>query len=374
MGKIHTDGSPLLGPGVIRSGRKTACLRRTVGERYFAMRRRGFLAIFGLAALALTGCPSNTPAPTGGAAGGEKIKLGFVVKSATEPWFQTEWKFAQQAADKNGFELIKQPATDAEEVDRTLNNLANQGAKGVVICTPDTKLGPAIIAKCKEKNLKLFTVDDRLLDADGKPMKDVPYLGISAREIGKSVGQAIVDEAKKRGWNLAEVGAAVLTVDELETARERIAGATEVLLANGFPEKNLYKVAWKKPYDISTAVEAANTVLTQHGDIKKWVAFSSNDDGVLGFVRASEQKSLPAESVIGVGINGTTAKDDFAKDKPTGMVASVLLSARTHGYATIESLYHWVKDGKEPAMETYTKGTLIDRTNYKEKMKEEGIE
>ena len=109
-------------------------------------------------------------------------------------------------------------------------------------------------------------------------------------------------------------------------------------------------------------------------NVKKWVAFSSNDDGVLGFVRASEQKSLPAESVIGVGINGTTAKDDFAKEKPTGMFASALLSARTHGYSTIEMLFHWVKDGKEPPKETYTKGTMIDRTNFKEKMKEEGLD
>ena len=344
------------------------------------MRRRSFLAIFGLAALTLTGCPSSDTAPGGGttgaapAGGAGKIKLGFVVKSATEPWFQSEWKFAQQAADRYGFELVKLAATDAEEVDRTLNNLANQGAKGVVICAPDTKLGPAIVAKCKEKNLKLFTVDDRLLDVDGQPMKDIPYLGISAREIGKSVGQAIVDEAKKRGWNLAEVGATALTVDEIETCRERTEGAREVLLANGFPEKNLYKVAWKKPHDISTAVEAANTVLTQHADIKKWVAFSSNDDGVLGFVRASEQKSLPADSVIGVGINGTTAKDDFAKEKPTGMFASVLLSPKVHGYNTIELLFKWVAGGSVPPLESLTTGTMINRTNYKEKLKEEGIE
>ena len=91
-------------------------------------------------------------------------------------------------------------------------------------------------------------------------------------------------------------------------------------------------------------------------------------------VRASEQKSLPAESVIGVGINGTTAKDDFAKEKPTGMFASVLLSAKTHGYSTVEFLYKWVSVGSEPPKETYTKGTLIDRANYKEKLKEEGIE
>ncbi|MGC4042736.1 MAG: arabinose ABC transporter substrate-binding protein [Armatimonas sp.] len=343
------------------------------------MRRRGFLCFLALPLLA--GCPSSTPnstpatgSATGAGGGGDKLKIGFVVKSASEPWFQTEWKFAQQAADKYGFELVKLPATDAEELDRTLSNLANQGAKGVVLCTPDTKLGPTVVAKCKEKNLKLFTVDDRLLDATGKPMTEVHYLGISATEIGKMVGQAIADEAKKRGWNPAEVGIAALTVDEIETCKERTDGATEVLLKNGFLEKNLFKNPWKKPQDIPAAVDAANTILAQHTDIKKWVAFSSNDDGVLGFVRASEQKNILAENVIGIGINGTTAKDDFAKAKPTGMFASVLLSAKTHGYSTAEMMYQWIKDGKEPPKETFTKGVLIDRTNYKEKLKEEGIE
>ncbi len=335
------------------------------------MRRRGFLIALALPLLA--GCPTATnEAPKAGE--GEKLKIGFVVKSASEPWFQTEWKFAQEAADKYGFTLLKQPATDAEELDRTLNNLANQGAKGVVLCTPDTKLGPTIVAKCAEKNLKLFTVDDRLLDADGKPMHDVHYLGISASEIGKMVGQALVDEAKKRGWNLAEVGVAALTVDEIETCKERTDGATEVLLKNGFLEKNLFKNPWKKPNDIPAAVDAASTILTQHTDVKKWVAFSSNDDGVLGFVRASEQKNLPAESVIGIGINGTTAKDDFAKEKPTGMFASILLSPKTHGFSTAEMMYLWIKDNKEPPKETFTKGQLIDRTNFKEKLKEEGME
>jgi L-arabinose transport system substrate-binding protein len=337
------------------------------------MQRRAFLAIFTLPWLALSGCPSSGPSgSTGGE--GEKLKIGFVVKSATEPWFQTEWKFAQQAADKYGFELLKQPAVDAEELDRTLNNLANQGAKGVILCTPDTKLGPTVVQRCQEKNLKLFTVDDRLLDASGQPLTQVHYLGISASQIGEMVGQALVDEAKKRGWNPAEVGIAALTVDEIETCRERTDGAKSVLLKNGFSEKNVFANPWKKPHDIPAAVDAANTILTQNPMIKHWVAYSSNDDGVLGFVRASEQKGIAAEDVIGVGINGTTAKDEFAKEKPTGMHASVLLSPKTHGYSTAEMMYLWIKDGKEPPKETLTRGQLIDRTNYKDKLKEEGIE
>jgi ABC-type sugar transport system substrate-binding protein len=201
----------------------------------------------------------------------------------------------------------------------------------------------------------------------------VPYLGISAGDIGKSVGQAIVGEAKKRGWNLSEVGAAVLTVDEIESCKQRTDGASEALTAAGLPAANFFREAWKKPQQLPTAMDAATNLITKHPEIKKWVAYSSNDDGVLGFVRAAEQRSIAAESVIGIGINGTSGKEDLKKATPTGFHASVLLSARTHGFNTAEAMYQWIKDNKIPAKETYTKGTLIDRTNFKEKLAAEGI-
>jgi ABC-type sugar transport system, periplasmic component len=346
------------------------------------MTRRHLLFGFLPAALLLAaaGCTpqsgqaGGSPAPGGGAAagGGDRPKIGFVVKSATEVWFQQEWKFAQQAADKHGFDLVKIAAPDADKVLSTLDNLGAQGAKGVIICSPDVKLGPAIVAKAKEHNLKLMSVDDRLVGADGKPLADVPHLGISAREIGRTVGKAIAEEMKARGWKPEEVGAVALTIEELETARERVGGAIEELTKAGFPEANIYKTPWKQ-HDIPGALDAANPTLTQHPDVKKWVAFASNDDGVLGVVRATEGRTIPAENVIGVGINGTSGVDDFKKPKPTGFFASVLLSPKRHGYDTAEAMYKWVTEGTEPPKETYTTGILITRENYEEAMKKEGL-
>ncbi len=95
----------------------------------------------GLAALAaLAGCGGGTVASD------DKPKIGFLVKSATEVWFQQEWKFADQASEDLDFELIKIPTPDAEKVMSALDNLAAQGADGVIICSPDVKLGPAIVA------------------------------------------------------------------------------------------------------------------------------------------------------------------------------------------------------------------------------------
>lgn len=322
---------------------------------------------------ALIGCQKSD---TGQAPGGEKtaqgkVKIGFVVKQPEEPWFQNEWKFAQQAADKYGFDLVKIGATDGEKTLSAIDNLAAQGAQGMVICTPDVRLGPAIVARAKANKLKLMTVDDQLVGPDGKFL-DAPHMGISAREIGQSVGKAIAEEMKKRGWKPEETAASAVTFDELDTARERVGGAIDALKAAGFPEDRIFK-APQKTTDVPGAFDAANIVLTQHGDVKNWVAFGLNDEAVLGAVRAMEGRGIPAERTIGVGIGGSTGMVDFKKEKPTGFFASVLISPKRHGYETAEYVYKWVKDGAEPPKLTLTSGMLIHRDNYQQVMKEQGV-
>src|SRR5580704_5850089 len=85
----------------------------------------------------LSGCKKQDAAQTSSPGSEEKIKIGFVVKQPEEPWFQLEWRFAQEAADKDGFELIKIAAPDGEKALDAIDNLAASGAQGFVICAPD---------------------------------------------------------------------------------------------------------------------------------------------------------------------------------------------------------------------------------------------
>src|ERR1700759_4378976 len=106
--------------------------------------------LMGLLVGGVVGCNKQDAAQTNSPGGGEaKIKIGFVVKQPEEPWFQLEWKFAQQAADKDGFQLIKIAAPDGEKALGAIDNLAASGAEGFVICTPEVNLGPAIVAKAQ---------------------------------------------------------------------------------------------------------------------------------------------------------------------------------------------------------------------------------
>ncbi|NMY82432.1 arabinose ABC transporter substrate-binding protein, partial [Pseudomonas rhodesiae] len=59
----------------------------------------------------------------------DTVKIGFLVKQAEEPWFQTEWAFAEKAAKDKGFELIKIAVPDGEKTLSAIDSLAANGAK-----------------------------------------------------------------------------------------------------------------------------------------------------------------------------------------------------------------------------------------------------
>ena len=334
-----------------------------------ALRSLLILALLGGIALA-GGCSKSTDSAAGGKGGG--IKIGFYVKQPEEPWFQLEWKFAEQAAKELGFTLVKTGGNDGEKALAAIDTFAAGGAQGFVMCTPDTKLGPAIVNKAKAANLKFIAVDDRFLGADGQPMKNVHYLGISAQRIGEDVGKLLAAEMKKRGYNPAETAVCAVTFDELATAKERTDGAANALIAAGFSKDRIFRAPMRTP-DIPGSLDATNTLLTQQPNVKHWLVCGTNDNAVLGAIRALEGRGFTPESCVGIGINGTDCIVELEKSKPTSFYGSMLLSAKEHGYKTCEMLYKWIKDGVEPPLDTRTVGTLITRENFRQVLKEQGI-
>ncbi|ALN75361.1 arabinose ABC transporter substrate-binding protein [Aureimonas sp. AU20] len=309
-----------------------------------------------------------------GAAAAQDVKIGFIVKQPEEPWFQDEWKFAQAAAKEKGFTLVEIGAEDGEKVQAAIDNLGAQGAQGFVICTPDVKLGPGIVAKAAANDLKVMTVDDRLVDNAGQPIETVPHMGISATKIGETVGQGIVDEIKKRGWDMAKVGAIKVSYDQLPTAVDRVAGATSVLEKSGFPAANIFNAPQAKT-DTEAALNAATTVVNAHPDIQHWVAVGLNDEAVLGAVRATEGVGIPAANVIGVGIGGAeSAINEFKKPTDTGFFGTVIISPKRHGYETASNMYDWIANGREPDKLILTSGELATRADYAKVRKDLGIE
>ncbi len=332
--------------------------------------RRLTLSALAAAALAIPLIPLGTSLSVHA---DEPLKIGFLVKMPEQAWFINEQKAATALGKQDGFTVINIGTPDGEKVLSAIDNLGAQGAKGFVICAPDVRLGPAIRARAKTYNMKFVTVDDQLVDSSGKPLADVPHLGMSAFKIGNQVGQAISDEMKKRGWKPEEVGALRITDYELPTAKARTDGATQSLLANGFKKANIFD-APQKTTDDEGGFNAASPVLAQHPDIKLWVVYAINEETVLGAVRATEQLHIPSADVIGVGINGAgEAFAEFQKKEPTGFYGTIAVSSTNHGKQSAENLVDWIKTGKQPPADTQTTGKLMVRGNWQDVRKELGI-
>lgn len=296
----------------------------------------------------------------------EEVKIGFIVKKPEQAWFINEQQAATKVGEELGFRVVRLGGEDGQEVLSAIDNLYAQGAQGFVICPPDVRLGPAIMNRANQYGMKVITVDDRFVNASGEPMEGVPHLGMSGTKIGRQVGAAIAAEMEARGWNPEEVAALRITNNELPTAVERTDGATEALLAAGFPESNIFD-APQQSTDTSGAFSAASPVLSQRGDYEHWVIYALNEESVLGGVRATEQYGLAPENVIGVGINGSGAAfAEFSRDNPTGFHGTVAVSSTMHGRQTAEDLYRWISEDQQPQANTETSGTLMTRDNWEE--------
>jgi L-arabinose transport system substrate-binding protein len=302
----------------------------------------------------------------------DRVRIGFIVKQPEEPWFQMEWQFAEQAGRDHGFEVIKLGAVDGERVLAAIDSLAAQRVQGFVICTPEVRLGPAIANRARQHGLKFMSVDDRFVGSDGQPMENVPHLGISAFEIGREVGLALVAEMNRRGWNVGETGLCLVTFDELDTARERTNGIRAGLKEAGFPDNRIFATS-QRTSDVPGAFDATNVLLTRQGNVRNWLVAGMNDNTVIGAVRALEGRGFGADRVIGIGINGTDCLVEFQRREPTGFHASMLLSAKRHGYETSEMVYRWITEGAEPPKLTETTGILITRENFRQVYEEQGL-
>jgi L-arabinose transport system substrate-binding protein len=320
-------------------------------------------------------CAALTVALAGAAAQAlaEEVKIGFLVKQAEEPWFQTEWAFAEKAGKDKGFTVIKIAVPDGEKTLSAIDSLAANGVKGFVICPPDVSLGPAIVAKAKLNDMKVMAVDDRFVDAKGKAMEDVPYLGMAAFEVGEKQGAAMAAEAKKRNWDWKDTYAVINTYNELDTGKKRTDGSVKALKEAGLPEDHIL-FAPQKTLDVPGSMDATNSTLVKlPGAAKHLIIGGMNDNTVLGGVRATESAGFAAANVIGIGINGTDAIGELKKPN-SGFFGSMLPSPHIEGYNTASMMFEWVTTGKEPPKYTaMDEVTLITRDNFKQELEKIGL-
>lgn len=296
----------------------------------------------------------------------QETSFAYINKLDDNAWFVNEVAGAQDEAKKLGVTLTHQGVqSDSNKAMNALETAIAAGVKGVIIVVPDQAIGPAVIKRTKEAGIPVIAVDDVIMDEAGVA---VPFVGFEAKAIGKQVGDTIVGFHKSLGWGeAAGADTFVLSVEVqgLSVCMDRNNSANEVLKTSlGITDAQIIHIPYD-PGSLDKALSATSQTIVGVPQAKRFLIDACNDDGVLGAVRALEQAGVPTTDIIGVGINGQMACEEFKKAEETGLRASVYVDSRVHGSTAVKLMADFVANGTAIPERTIIDGMVITKADNK---------
>lgn len=284
----------------------------------------------------------------------------YINKDGDDLWFVEEVAGAKAEADKLGVGFTSENVKfDSNLTIVAIDDAIAAHAKGIVVVVPEQKIGPAVLKKAKDAGIPIIAVDDGIKDEAGN---DAPFVGFSGVAIGKKVGDVIADMYQKLGWKKPGPETKIIAAEAqtVSVCMDRTNNSIAVLKDRlGMTEDQVIHLAVPDTQD--NAMTTASQAIVAYPNVKKWLIVACNDNGVLGVVRALEQAGYHADDMIGVGINGQIACEEFKKPEATGFRGSIFVDLRVHGATAIRELYANATKGEPIPSRTIIDGHLITR-------------
>jgi L-arabinose transport system substrate-binding protein len=288
--------------------------------------------------------------------------VAYVVKRMDQGWYQNQAKGVEEGGAASGLEVsVLDSRFDAAVQQSNLDTAFSQGVGGIILVIQDQKLGPQVLAQAADNGVAVIAVDDPIEDAQGNA---APFVGMDTQQIGDSVGTMLADAAKARGWNPADIGVAGLTFNEVSVCTDRTDGAKAALQA-AMPELTAEQFFEANYAGANTdgGLQAMQGLITAQPNIKNWLVYSCNEEGVVGAVRALEAAGLDADS-CGVGIgDGALAKIEFEKGTPA-YCGSLFANSVKHGETASTLMADYLLNGTPIPPVTLVPGEEVTSENW----------
>ena len=281
--------------------------------------------LIGLVMLGLaSGCNCGSSTETGAAP-----KVAFVMKTLNHPFFLDMQRGAQEAASREGIQLVVQAAErelDVEKQMQIIENLLQTGIRVLIVTPSGSREIASAIAKANLADVPVIVVDTRVdpkAAADNK-LKIASFVGSDNYEGGRLAGEYM---AKSTG---GKARVAILEgIPGHETGDSRLRGFREAL--QQYPGMTIVAsqpANWER--DLGFTV--FQNMLQAHGDID--ALFACSDLMALGAVEAIAAAGRSGS----IRVVGFDALDDARKMIEAGrMNASVAQSPRDMGRIAVES-------------------------------------
>jgi ribose transport system substrate-binding protein len=220
-----------------------------------------------------TAAPAAPPAAA-------KKKVGFVMKTLTNPFFIEMEKGARRAEKELGVELLVKTAaqeTSIEQQIQIVDDLIAAKTDAIVIAPGDSQRLVAVLKKAADAGIKLINIDNRLDPATIKAtgLAVVPFISVDNEKAAYASAKFIADQAK------GPTQAAILEgIRSADNARQRMEGAKRAFAENTSVKLVASESAnWK----IDEGHAVTKQIFAKHPDVK--LLFAANDMMALGALK-----------------------------------------------------------------------------------------
>ena len=296
----------------------------------------------------------------------KKIKIGYISKMLTHPWFIQEDSGLKKKAAELGIDYVSVDANlKDEQCMAAVDNLIAQKIDGLAICVTNQGLGPAIAKKCKEAGVALVTIDDTMKDENDK---QVPHVGFPVKDLAKMGGKELAKIARERGFFSKGNVVKVMQIDmpQLSVVHDRTIGYKEALM-EACPELKdadfIQQGSETGMFDKNLPI--ASAILNAHPEVTHWIVTGINDDGALAPIKIFQENKFNMDNVIACALGGyELAQAEFQKGSKS--IIAIGLRADTEGEKAVQALYDNIVNKKPLPELTSSDGKMVTLENWKE--------
>lgn len=287
---------------------------------------------------------------------GSATSVTFLLRSqGGTTYFQQVADGARAEAQRLGLDLAVQFTDSSDQQLSAADTAIAAGADGLIVTIQDPAIGPAIAAKASAAGIPLLASPDSFDDAAGDP---VPVVALDGEQVGADVGAEAARLHQDSGWDPAGVRVVSVELPGVSTCMDRTDGA---LAAFADAEPGLAESVLRVEYDgtLNSANDTVSAALNNHRDVRHWIVWSCNDEGVVGAITALANAGMGADRVIGVGLGANLACDQWAAGGASAYRSAVALDPRDNGRIAVATLHRHLTGGEPlPAVTLFT-GELV---------------
>jgi hypothetical protein len=299
-------------------------------------------------ALVLTACSSGTNAASGSGAealAAEDIKLAYIVKFGTVPYFVEEaagigrrprsWVSRCRCRTSGRTRTPRSRRRHCDRAGRERHRHRRAGPEDRTV-RPD---------QGQDAGVQVIAIDDPIEAADGTPSA---WVGFDSSQVGQQVGETAAKAYDELGWSeFDDVKIASVEQNTLSVCKERTERREEGVPGQDRlrPEQDRRRALRQQPgrrdqQDGPSHLREPRRQALDHLVLQRRGRHRRRP--------GAGQRGFAKDNILGAGLGGTdTACDEFAKGATSGLKSTIYFDSAAHGAKAVELLVEKLKGGED---------------------------